>query len=54
MKGDKVSYENNTATNNSKFADLHNPGNVNVIYQDSITSSELQQLSGSFFYNHYY
>ena len=44
MKGDKVSYENNTATNSSKFADLHNPGNVNVVYQDSITSSGLNNF----------
>ncbi|MDX8573530.1 helix-turn-helix domain-containing protein [Elizabethkingia sp. HX QKY] len=44
MKGDKASYENNTAKNSSKFADLYNPGNVNVVYQDSITSSELNNF----------
>lgn len=44
MKGDKISYEKNTATNNSKFADLHNPGSLNVIYQDSVTSSELNNF----------
>lgn len=44
MKGDKASYENNTAKNSSKFADLHNPGNINVVYQDSITSSELNNF----------
>ncbi|WP_260393370.1 hypothetical protein [Elizabethkingia anophelis] len=44
MKGDKISYEKNTATNNSKFADLHNPESLNVIYQDSVTSSELNNF----------